>query len=343
MWVWCVAAFAGGKQEKAELFAEQSMMAHDPVTALQLASKALKKDGDNARANLAFARALMNLQGSVQGLGDEAQLIVAAALQRAADLDPNGLVGAIARDYLNPAREQIPQPECSPEAVAAYNDAERAFAGGDRTGAQAAYARALAQCDANPVWWVYAGDAYFPDDLPAALQRYQAGIDRAPCHWQGYRFKGDALMHLEAYPDAHAALVRSVACNPTYAAAWTSAADLTRSLGGRPVSSAPFRLPLSSHEAGERGPGWAAWWAHRQGHPVETLADAVAAARAGLAAGPPQDEWAVLAALEGKGALDLGVLYLLFEPALRDDLQGYQASDREALFTFVGTHLLAVP
>lgn len=340
MWVWCAIALAGGKIEKAAELADRAMDEPDPVVALRLAEKALKKDPNSAMGYFALGRAFDQIANLVSD-ADLAQKLVAAsdeAMARVVALEPDSLIGSIARDALRPSVLVLPQPECSDEAIGAYVEAERSFSAGDRVAARAAYDRALAACPENPVWWVYSGDAYFPEDLPAALSRYEQGIGLAPCHWQGYRFQSDALMRMNEPERAYHAATRAVACNPTYAAGWQSAAIATEAAGGSVVVEAPPPLPMSARAAHERGPAWSAWWDYRAEHPIETLEGAVTAARAGLAAAPAADVWKVLAQAEADGALDHAVLILLFEPNLQADLQ---AADREALFTFVERYLFA--
>lgn len=338
MWILCTVALAGsGRVEKAAALAEQAYQERDPLVALSLAHKAIKKDPNNAMAHFVLGNSFDRLSALIEDpeVVRATRAAATLAMQRVVQLAPDTLMGSIARDSLSPDTFQIPEPECSREAIGAYETAERAFSEGDREAARKAYDRALEGCPANGVWWVHSGDAYFPEDLPAALSRYEEGIRRSTCHWQGYRFQSDALLRLGRHEDSFHAATRAVACNPTYAAGWQNAVLATKEMGGTAVVTERFLLPITGRAAQERGPGWSAWWDHRTQHNVQSLADAVAAARAGLAAGPPEGEWALLAKIEAEGQLDFAVLLLMYEPNLRADLTTAHSENREALFTFV--------
>lgn len=361
LWL-CVALAQAGPAERAEkLYQKAERVAPDePFKKLKLLDKALDKDPTHSLARLRRAQLKLQLAAAVAEVDESLmQTLARSAIEELVHIiehDEGSVVAGIARDELArlqaaagqenpPLQLAMPEPACPAEAVAAFQRAEQAFAAKDKAAARDHYEVALKGCPDNTVWWTYAGDAHFPDEMEEALWHYQEALNRFPCNWQALRFAGDALMHMDRGREAYDVLTHSVSCNPTYAAAWSQAADLARFYGGEPRWTGPIQLPTSAAavETWPEAARWRAWLAQREAQPVTDLATAAAAVRAGLTVeGTPEAGiWALLAAADQQEQLHTAILVLMLEPELVDELQTAHAAI-DPLVNYVRTALLPV-
>lgn len=337
MWIvfWQTLASAGEDRVAALLKATDAIAA--PEVIVSLARKLIRQQPRNEWAyyelGMALDRALQDAPpGKLRKLTQQRNTAFSIVLY----LDPNGQNAGLVRMALGSAPTpalQIDSVPCSLEAHASFDIAEQLWGSGKKVESRPHYDAALAACPNEPTWWVHSGDAYFPEDIPEALRRYEQGVAIFPCHWMGHRFRADALEYLGRTDDAVAAQARAVTCNPTYEPAWAG----LRILAGDQHSRLPLPLtpPKTPQEAATRGPAWKAWYAARLLTDERHLAAALVAVEAGLAAAEPENEWVHFAAAKAQSKLAEAVLLMLFELEMTDDLAALHEQNPDGLWQYV--------
>lgn len=227
-------ARAGDKVAKAADFADRAMAARDAgdwSAALKAATKAIKLDETNADAHFELASVFDHMAGvDDPKLAEMFSTLATRAYERVVALAPDSLIGGIAKDALGGGLQVPARPvTCPADAVAAADEAEKAFGAHDYDAAAGHYARASAACPDNPVWWTWAGDVPFgKGDYAGARALYEKAIAVAPCHAPAWRYEADALMREGKAKEAWDAAVRGAACDPSYDAGWAMLADFAR-------------------------------------------------------------------------------------------------------------------
>ena len=237
-------AFAGA-EEKAAKLSKKAVTAlmedHDPVRALNLASKALEKNPEDPDA-LGVA-AVLFISAAASSEGDErAKLLDTAGgmIELLRVTTPDSPWFAIASQLYveviggsNTAVVPAVQVSCPQEAVAAFNSAEERFARGEYSQAKAFYERAVGLCPESANYKVMYGDSFFAlGDIPAARAQYDLALAQSPHDWQALRFRGDSFAKEGDLNRARQDVIASVAANVTYAFGWRYLEGLQRQTGG---------------------------------------------------------------------------------------------------------------
>ncbi|MCK6525764.1 tetratricopeptide repeat protein [Myxococcota bacterium] len=234
-----------GSEERAAKLSQRAVVAlveeSDPRKALDLATKALKKNPDDPDA---LGVTCVVLIGASMGAPPEqkAQLLMTAAemLQYLRETSPTSdwleVVGTLYTQAIGAGMSNLiegPPVSCSAEASSAYNSAEERFSRGEYVQAKAFYERAVALCPENPLYQTMYGDAFFMmGDLPAARAQYDAAIALDPHDWTALRFRADAYIKEGDLTRGRVDAIASVAANPTYAFGWSYLEGLQLNTGG---------------------------------------------------------------------------------------------------------------
>jgi len=351
MVVWMMALALAGPLERAERLADKADAERGlrPERSVRLSERALRLDPDNSLALYIHGASLLTL--AVDAEPEAAQAMRETATRDLMHLielgeDPSRI--AVARQMLvieeGTPQIALPQPDCPPEAVTAFEAAEVAFRRSDFEGAQSFYRAALDACPDNSVWWTYAGDAWMRTDADMAMLHYDRALEAEPCNWQALRFRADMHFRLGNGGPAYDDLLRSVSCNPTYAVSWEMLAGFMLDIGGQaPVPQAP-RVPSTGSAARAMGDGWTAWFDARQDSTGSPLEASMRAARAGIvASGGSVQPWSVLRDADLNGHLDVAVVYLTFEESLYSELVALREREDRYPVRFLASYLFTLP
>jgi tetratricopeptide (TPR) repeat protein len=185
---------------------------------------------------------MLLVAGAVPDPADQEQILAAisADLAFVAAREPQSLRGGIARDFLarrraTPGAFALPEPRypCSAEAEAALATAESLARAAPRD-ADDAYARALSLCPTNALGWTWYGDLYFAQaNYQRATELYSRGLRVDPLLATAYRYRADAAAALGQPEAARLDLLRAIAADPTYEAAWGALGSLQGARGGQ--------------------------------------------------------------------------------------------------------------
>lgn len=240
----CGDAFAGA-EEKAAKLSNKAVIAlmdeQDPARALDLASKALKKNPEDPNAlgvaTVVFIGAASAAQGEDRaGLLNTASELLTKLRATTPDSPWIGLASQLYLEVAGGVGMALVKPvevSCPAEAVAAFNSAEERFARSDYSQAQPFYERAVGLCPENAHYKVMYGDAFFAlGDIPNARAQYDLAIAQSPHDWQALRFRGNSFAKEGDLNRARQDVIASVAANVTYGFGWSYLEGLQRETGG---------------------------------------------------------------------------------------------------------------
>lgn len=307
------------------------------------AEKALRLAPEHVEAHFFLAEALAR-RCSGQPCPEAEVDRMFTSFELVARQDPTGVLGGLARGVLAALRPPpggapltYVGPPCPPEAEAAFEQAEAAFAEARLEVALERYTEAARACPAHPTYEVWRGDAlYGLRRYDEAVAAYTHALELEPCYWVAHRFLADTLL---AKGDARGAFdhaVWAVACNPTYAEGKGTLGSILTSAGGR--------LPWPTVPARAAQPTAAAPWPEVAARRAELLAggaDALDAEREALRAvlptAPAEFEWAVLRAADKDGKLDAAIFLTLLDEPLHAAFLAWRVDHAEELRALVGS------
>lgn len=348
-WLWAVGAWAAdpeARARKADAWADAARVAYeqgDDAGAMAKAAKALRFAPEHVQAHFFQGEALAR-RCSGQPCAEADLERMFTSFELVARQDPTGVFGGLARGVLAALRPPpggaplaYEGPSCPADAVAAFEQAEAAFAEARLEVALERYTAAAAACPAHPMYEVWRGDALYGlrrfDEAAAA---YTHALELEPCYWVAHRFLADTLL---AKGDARGAFdhaVWSVACNPTYAEGKGTLGSILTSAGGRmPWPTVPTRAAQPTAAA-----PWPQVAARREAllaagaAPLDAEREAL---REALPTAPAEFEWAVLRAAEQDGKLDAAIFLMMLDEPLHASFLQWRVDHVADLRALVGS------
>lgn len=357
----------------------------DPGVAFRKADAALLRDPTSVDAHYLRASAMLRVAGAVPDPADQEQILAAisADLAFVAAREPQSLRGGIARDFLarrraTPGAFALPEPRypCSAEAEAALATAESLARAAPRD-ADDAYARALSLCPTNALGWTWYGDLYFAQaNYQRATELYSRGLRVDPLLAAAYRYRADAAAALGQPEAARLDLLRAIAADPTYEAAWGALGSLQGARGGQlhrptppPVRYDPQSGELLVDQVGEqalpagdlaasyvfavvdagRPPAGMSLPPGLPGPDRPAIERRRAALRVALdvfAAGEARPQtafWALAVAAQAEQQLDAFLFAFLMNEAVSADFLRWRVEHHEDLVRFLAVHVAPLP
>jgi tetratricopeptide (TPR) repeat protein len=199
LWAW--AAWAANPEARAKKADERAQAARaayeqgDDEGAVANAEKALRLAPEHVEAHFFLAEALAR-RCSGQPCPEAEVDRMFTSFELVARQDPTGVLGGLARGVLAALRPPpggapltYVGPPCPPEAEAAFEQAEAAFAEARLEVALERYTEAARACPAHPTYEVWRGDAlYGLRRYDEAVAAYTHALELEPCYWVAHRF-----------------------------------------------------------------------------------------------------------------------------------------------------------
>ena len=347
------------RAEKIATRAEKALLSGNVGRAWELAGKAREKDPENTRAMGIQAVLLIGSATPDNPMAAEMLNEGMALTNQLAALAPDSPYLTLARSTLqemtDPALITEPRAECSDEAHAQLEKAERAFGQRDMQTAGTFYRRALDLCPEATAWWTYYGDTWFGlGDYAQARENYQRSLDLDPCFWPAHRFWANSLLQEGDLVGARDHTATAVACNPEYTIGWRFLEMIVSEGGGTFGWQAVDKPALTTGEEGANidlftsgpfsGPAGLVYQTTRAsstGTPLEIERQAVEKTLTMFdeLSGGLDPLWQALAAARDAGYLDEAIFIFLLDEALLPEFLAHRDAHRDRLAAYVAAHL----